>query len=137
MTDNNNQNNQQPNTQPEGNGGERMFTQDEVNRIVQDRLNRERGKAAPGSDREQQLTARENALACREYLAEKGYPASLMDVFSTTDSAAFEASVEKMIELFPAAFSQRRMDTGMSHQNNSDGSTSTLDADLRNAFNLK
>lgn len=114
MSENNNQNTQQPNTQPEENGGERMFTQDEVNRIVQDRLNRERGKTQ-GGDREQQLTARENALACREYLMEKGYPANLVELFNTDDSASFEASVEKLRELFPSVFMQRAMSTGMSH----------------------
>lgn len=37
--------NTQNNTQtPEENGGERLFTQDEVNRIVSDRLSREREK---------------------------------------------------------------------------------------------
>ena len=34
-------------TQPEDNGTEKTFTQDEVNRIVSERLSRERAKAEP------------------------------------------------------------------------------------------
>lgn len=73
------------NTDPQENGGkasEKLFTQEEVNRIVSDRLARERAKGAeqPQEDdrekalreREAALQARENKLVCMAYLKEKG-----------------------------------------------------------------
>lgn len=64
MTDNTTPNtNQQQNTPPEGNGSAgKMFTQEEVNKIVQERLARERAKATDDAT----LTARENELKARE-----------------------------------------------------------------------
>lgn len=58
-------------TQPEDNGGDgRTFTQAEVNRIIADRLARERSKQEPTAEeqRARELDARENRLKCREYL---------------------------------------------------------------------
>ena len=51
-------------------GGERMFTQDDVNRIISERLARERQKTEPSAidEREIQLKARESRLDCRDYL---------------------------------------------------------------------
>lgn len=57
-----------------GQGGERTFTQEEVNRIVQERLNKERIKQGSPSEREAALTAREARLTCREYLLEAEAP---------------------------------------------------------------
>ncbi len=74
MSENINQNGQQPTTPtPEASGGQgkgRTFTQEEVNRIVADRLAREKAKAepSPADEREQALKAREAKLDCREYL---------------------------------------------------------------------
>lgn len=103
---------QQPtNSTPEGNGGqgnEKLFTQEEVNRIVSERLARERDKATtekakadPMEQREKDLAAREAALSCREYISEKGYPVSLLEVFDTGDSNRFRGQVDKLLELFP------------------------------------
>lgn len=88
--------------------GERVFTQAEVNQIVADRLARERKGASnepaePSAEaiRLKELEAREAALSCREYIAEKKYPEKLLELFPTTDRKAFEASVEKLLEAFP------------------------------------
>lgn len=109
MSENNNQNNQQQPTTPTpeasgGQGGERTFTQEEVNRIVADRLARERAKSepSPADEREQALKAREAKLDCREYLDAQGYPAALLDVLDSSDAAKFKASVEKLVKAFPA-----------------------------------
>ena len=55
-------------TQPEGNGGstEKMFTQEDVNRIVRDRLARERAKTADVETQEADFAKREADLAKRE-----------------------------------------------------------------------
>ena len=99
---------QQPtNSTPEASGGtgtERTFTQEEVNRIVSERLAREREKMAPSEadQREKELTAREAALACKEYINAKGYPAALLEVLDTSDAERFKGAVKKLLQLFPA-----------------------------------
>ncbi len=67
----NNQNNQQQPTTPTpeasgGQGGERTFTQSELDRIVQERLARDRASRSTASDRERDLVEREQKLAERE-----------------------------------------------------------------------
>lgn len=93
-------------THPGENGatGGKTFTQDEVNRIVSDRLAREREKATqpPQEDeREKALKAREARLDCREYLDSKKYPAELMEVLDISDVETFKATVGKLMEKFP------------------------------------
>ena len=94
-----NQNGQQSTTPtPEASGGqgsERTFTQEEVNRIVADRLARERAKA-------EALKAREARLDCREYLDSKNYPAEFLDVLDSSDTAKFKTAVDKLVKAFPA-----------------------------------
>lgn len=100
-------NNQTTKTQPEGNGIQngKLFTQEEVNRIVSERLARERTKTesspTPEEQREVELNARENKVTCKEYLQEKDYPSKLIEVFPTNNAEEFKSSVEKLIELFP------------------------------------
>lgn len=81
----------------------RTFTQEEVNQIVSDRLARERSKnePSPTEKKEQELAAREARLACVEYITEKKYPKSLLEIFSTSDADAFKGSVEKLLKAFP------------------------------------
>ena len=104
------QNGQQQPTEPTpgatgGPGGERTFTQKDVDRIVSERLARDRAdraKPSPEDEREQALKAREARLDCREYLDTQGYPAALLDVLDSSDTAKFKASVEKLVKAFPA-----------------------------------
>ena len=101
--------NTQNNTQtPEGNGGERLFTQDEVNRIVSDRLSREREKPKDDEretslkEREKALEAKENTLACREYISslkiDEEHKNVFLDTLDTSDSGKFKTTVEKLIK---------------------------------------
>ena len=96
-------------------GGERMFTQDDVNRIVSERLARERQKTEPSAidEREIQLKARESRLDCRDYLesvvkdgrAWGGRPESgtgvmcLLDVLDTSDKDKFQKTVDSLLEI--------------------------------------
>lgn len=99
------------NTQPEVNGtatGGKTFTQDEVNRIVSDRLSKERasqGNAAEQleqlNQREAALNAREAKLTCTEYIKAANLPEGLMEVFDTSNADQFKASVGKLLELYP------------------------------------
>lgn len=93
---------QQPTTQPADNGkrgSERTFTQAEVDRIVKERLARERAKAAPqepteAEKKEAELTAKENRLTCREHLLGSGLPSSLLDVLDTSDPRKFKLALD-------------------------------------------
>lgn len=87
--------------------GERMFTQDEVNQIVKERLRREKGKPDPEfaqresalSEREAKIVQRERALECREYLAQSGYPAELLDVLDTSDLDNFKQKADRAAQM--------------------------------------
>ena len=48
------------------------------------------------------MKAREAKLDCREYLDAQGYPAALLDVLDSSDTAKFKASVDKLVKAFPA-----------------------------------
>ena len=92
---------QQPTTPtPEASGdqGEKLFTQADLDRIIGERLARERAKAEPSPEdtREADLKVREARLTCREYINAEGYPAALLDLFDTTDVEKFKAAVEKL-----------------------------------------
>ena len=103
---------QQPTTPtPEASGaqgGELVFTQNDVNRIVSERLARERQKTEPTAidERETQLKARESRLDCRDFLeglTKDGKAASgitgLIDVLDTSDKEKFQSTVKALLEL--------------------------------------
>lgn len=94
---------QQQNDPTPGENGGKLFSQDEVNRIVQTRLAEERAKQDKPTDREQALTARESRLTCREYLLEIGASADLLDVLDTSDPEKFKQNVEKLQSIRSAA----------------------------------
>ena len=97
---------QTDNSTPEANGGEKLFTQAELDRIVGERLKRVRAdqRAAASEEqtaqaealqqREAELVNRENRLICREYLSQKGYPADLLDVLDTSDPESFQKKAD-------------------------------------------
>lgn len=105
ITDKNNE--PQPNTQPAENGnqgGGKLFTQAEVDKIIKERLARERAKAAPqepteAEKREKDLTARENRLSCRAYLMDNSLPSELLDVLDTSDIEKFRKAAATVSRL--------------------------------------
>ena len=77
----------------------RTFTQDEVNRIVSERLAKEKGKIntereAEYSRRDQELNQRELKLKARESLSEKNLPSELLDVINCSNEEELERSLE-------------------------------------------
>lgn len=87
-----------------GDGG-KTFTQEDVNRIVSERLARDRADRAapsPADEREQALKAREARLDCRDFLDGKKLPAVLLDVLDCSDVEKFKAAVGVMVDKFPA-----------------------------------
>lgn len=83
--------------------GERTFTQEDVNRIVQERLAKEKAKSSGEADfakREQELARRELHMSAREMLAEKGLPTKLLDALNCTDKDALEKSIATIETVF-------------------------------------
>ena len=84
----------------------KTFTQEEVDRIVQERLARERKKNQvqepnPLEDRERDLARREAALGARELLTAEGYPVKLAEVIDYKDMDDFKAKYEALKEFLP------------------------------------
>lgn len=80
--DNNNQNNQQ-NGEP-GKQGEKLFTQEDVNRIVGERLARAKSQNEPES-KERELQQKENELFIKEIVLEKKLPQDIADTLKGLD----------------------------------------------------
>ena len=99
-------NDQQMTTPTSEENGGRMFTQEDVNRIVGERLARAK-KDAGLADQEQALKAREARLDCREYLVTHNHPAELLDILDSSDAEVFKANVEKIQKLFGHASSTK------------------------------
>ncbi len=96
---------------------ERLFTQDEVNKIVTERLKRDREKRKADSDlphmaSEAELLARANRLDCREFIIEHGYPSELLDVVDTNDVDAFKEKVANLNEIYKSNYGYPRVKDG-------------------------
>lgn len=93
---------------------EKIFTQEEVNRIVQKRLHerkKEQEEAGQSkeeieerelkiSNKEKELNARENFISCKEYLQENGHPNDLLEILDTSDIEMFKGKVEKLARIY-------------------------------------
>lgn len=90
----------------------KLFTQDDVNRIVKERLKRLKTESASPEEiqdlkdreskvtqRETDLKARETKVACREYLNDKNYPKDLLDIIDQTDFEAFKQKADKVMQI--------------------------------------
>ncbi len=81
---------------------EKTFTQDEVNKIVSDRLSRDRAKnAADLAEREQELLSRELAMTAKEKLAENGLPKDLANILKYSDEKTLDAAIDTIKRLTP------------------------------------
>lgn len=97
--------NMNPNADPAaGQGtGERTFTQEDVNRIVQERLAKEKAKNSGDADfakREQELAQRELHMTAKELLSEKGLPVQLFDALNCTDEETMKKSITTIETVF-------------------------------------
>lgn len=111
-TKNTNTNEQPTNSTPEdkgGQGGEKMFTQEDVNRIVAERLARERAKGQPPEpdQREQELSQREAVLECRDFLENENrvrgtnYPAAdLVHLLGAQPLPAFKDALREFERIY-------------------------------------
>ena len=75
--------------------GEKTFTQDDVNRIVSDRLAKDRAKSSEGiAKREQELLQREFRLNSRQKLIDRGYPESIMEALNCNSEKEFDKALD-------------------------------------------
>ena len=132
MTDNNTQNTtQQANTQPEENGpAEKMFTQEEVNNIVRERLNRVKAGAAEQDERataldereaavqqrEQAMQQKESRAACEDHCKAKGYDTAFLDLLDTSDPEKFTALLDKLHETAAADLKAQQEADAQNHR---------------------
>lgn len=81
-------------------GTEKTFTQDEVNRIVQERLAKEKGKGETElQKRMQELDMRERKMNATQRLRENGLPDYLVDALNMETDEAFNASIDAVIKM--------------------------------------
>ena len=96
MDQNNQNSNQTMNNNPDTTGG-RTFTQDEVNRIVSNRLAEDRAKrAAELDEREKAVKARELAVIAAEKLSAAGLPKELTAVLKYDDEESLDAAINQL-----------------------------------------
>ena len=111
---------------------ERVFTQEELEEILQKRLARER-RNRPGTDglqaRERELEERERAVVARERLADAGLPAALAQVLKNDDE-----SIDKAIDLISGLDFARPVSWG---QRPSGGRAAAREDPIRRAMGLE
>ena len=82
--------------------GNKTFTQDDVNRIVQERLAKEKSKSeAAIAQREQELSQRELLLSAKEKLTAKGLPLELLDALNMSSPEALDKSLTILENIKP------------------------------------
>lgn len=120
-------------------GQEKLFTQEEVNRIIGERLSRVK------TDSTQELQARELQLDAREKLMDAGLPKELLGAINCSTKEAMENSIKVIQGLYGKNSNSKpekpvyRVSTGIS--SNSNGSGNYKDSDdpsaIRKAMGLK
>lgn len=116
---------------------ERMFTQEELEEILQKRLARDR-RSRSGTDeiqaREKALEEREKALAARERLTAAGIPAALADYLRYDDDDSLGSAIE-MIQAQIQAQGQTGMAAGWGERPSA-GRSQPADDPIRRAMGL-
>lgn len=116
---------------------ERTFTQDDVNRIVQERLAKEKGKGNEELDkRAAELDKRERRMNAVDELRKNGLPDYLVDALNMETDEAFQQSMDAIKKM-------KGESTGGDMQVIGKGNPigvvqkGAKDADIRDAFGLK
>lgn len=93
--------NMNQNTDPAAESGGKTFSQEDVNRIVGERLAKEKAKGeAEFSKRERELAQRELRMTAKETLSSKGLPAELLDTLNCSDRETMEKSISTVEKIF-------------------------------------
>ncbi|MFV0362385.1 MAG: DUF4355 domain-containing protein [Suipraeoptans sp.] len=142
--------NQNQNADPaanEGTGGNnKTFSQEDVNRIVQERLAKEKAKSSGDADfakREQELVQRELHMTAKELLSSKNLPVQLFDALNCTDKEIMEksiATIETIFNDYKANATKQIKFTGFQPGGTGikpDAGTSAEDLEIRKAMGLR
>lgn len=90
----------------------RMFTQEEVNRIIKQRLAKVKETNMATEEeiskkvdeavaaRTAELDAKEQLINCRQYLIEKRYPKELLNALDTSDFDNFKQKADSLVSVF-------------------------------------
>ena len=148
------ENSQQPsNSTAEGKtagNGEKLFTQEDVNRIVTERLAKERAKGQPpeSENKVQQLQAQieQNRWAkeCADFLGEENlkegvnyYPAGLVDLLGACPLSEFKDKLKGFMGVYQQMQRAEKDRPVGRTMNAGENSSALLDNTLRRAFGLK
>ncbi|NBH78880.1 DUF4355 domain-containing protein [Clostridiaceae bacterium] len=127
------------NQNPDG-AGETTFTQEQVNKIVSDRLAREKVKSeAALAEREQQLAQRELLLTAKEKLTESGLPVELLNALNVSSPEAMEKAITTLkgvIDKIKAEAPKPFTIHGATPASSSTATPSGVDSQLRKAMGL-
>lgn len=124
------------NTSTEG-AQEKTFTQEDVNRIVQERLAKEKGRGSEElNKRMAELDMRERKLNAVSELRKNGLPEYLVDALNISTDEAFQKSMEAVIKMKGEAKTQPKVVGYGSPIGNVGGSYKTEDA-TKAAMGLK
>lgn len=128
-------------TTREGNTGERTFTQEDVNRIVQERLAKERNKGAGNGEsdldkRAAELDKRERRLDAVEQLRKNGLPDYLVDALNIDTEDSFQNSMKAILRMKGEVTEKPPKIIGYGSPIGSVG-TGTSGDPIREAFGLK
>ena len=126
------------NQNPDG-AGEKTFSQEDVNRIVGERLAKEKAKGeAALAEREQQLAQRELLLTAKEKLTENGLPVELVDALNVSSPEALEKALSTVKTVLGKYISEARSMkfSGAKPAESLSGVRNTGDDSLRKAMRL-
>lgn len=126
------------NQNPDG-AGAKTFSQDDVNRIVGERLAKEKAKGeAALAEREQQLAQRELLLTAKEKLTENGLPVELVDALNVSSPEALEKALSTVKTVLDKYKSEARpmKFSGAKPAESLSGVRNTGDDSLRKAMRL-
>lgn len=101
----------------QGQEAAKTFTQDEVNRIIQERLERAKKQATKDQESEYaqkaaELQAREMKLLVKEQLSERGMPRELADIITCTDENDLKAKLDALQKIYGDKAKEKEKPTG-------------------------
>jgi hypothetical protein len=123
---------------PEEKPAEKTFTQDEVNKMIADRLSREKRSADAKADEAlKKIAALENRNACYKAGVKDDYVDDVIALASRgiDDKTDFSKSLAKVLEKYPV-FKAGNTPAGATTGTKTENKTQTDDAALRKAFGL-
>ena len=129
-------------TDTTGEAGNRTFSQDDVNRIVGERLAKEKAKTdAAIADREQELVKREALLNARDALTARGLPVELADCLQLSTPEDLKKNLDFIQNYIEKRTEQQRQmpPKGAYYAGNGSKAGNPLkgDDDVRKAFGLQ